>query len=295
MNFATAKSPVQFKNILYATDLSPAAAYAIPFVRRIAAHYEAHIFAFHVRPPVNPMTPPAVWPSEEAIRVENLALGVELCNAFPALPVTPIVEEGDVLACLERTIEENNVDLVVLGTHGRTGIGKLLLGSVAEEIFRNVRCPVLTVGPHAYGSHAAGSQMREIIFATDLTPKSEAAAAYAVSLAEEFRARLILIHVARESETDDLVSWYQFQASAEALLRKLVPEEAVAVCNPEFFVERGIPADRVVELAHFRESNLIVLAVKGDDGLHGAATHLPFAIAHKIVSTAECPVLTIRH
>ena len=152
----------------------------------------------------------------------------------------------------------------------------------------------MTIGPHADTSRGADGEIREILYATDLSSPSPAAAAYAVSLAQEFQARLILLHIVAEPKAGELVSTQDVNQAAKNLLRKLVPAEAFAWCKPEFFVERGNPADRILELAHMRESGLIVLGVKPEYGIPGAATHLPNATAHKIVSHAECPVLTVR-
>ena len=295
MKTATARTAVGFRNILFATDFSSAAAHAIPYVKRIAKHYDANLVALHVRPPaVNPMTQPASWPDEETIRKENEEYREQLLDTFAGTRTTALIEEGDVQSQLQEAMAKNNTDLVVIGTRGRTGLGKMLLGSVAEEIFRTVTCPVLTVGPRAEASRGANGEIPEILYATDLTSPSPAAAAYAMSLAQEFQARLILLHVIAEPKAGELVSAHDTIEASKNLLRKLVPADAEAWCKPEFFVERGNPADRILELAHLRGSGLIVLGVKPEEGVPGAATHLPIATAHKIVSHAECPVLTVR-
>lgn len=295
MKTATARTAVRFRNILFATDFSPAAAHAIPYVKRIAKRYDADLVALHVRhPAVNPMTRPVTWPDNETIRKQNDQYRDELLGTFVGVRTTALIEEGDIQSRLQETIHKNNTDLVVIGTRGRTGLGKVLMGSVAEEIFRTVTCPVLTVGPRSDSSRGADGEIREILYATDLASASSAAAAYAVSLAQEFQARLILLHVIPEPQAGDLVSAHDVTQAAKDLLRKLVPEEAEAWCKPEFLVERGNPADRILEIAHLRESGLIVLGIKPKEGVPGAATHLPIATAHKIVSHAECPVLTVR-
>jgi nucleotide-binding universal stress UspA family protein len=184
---------------------------------------------------------------------------------------------------------------VVIGTRGRTGLGKLLLGSVAEEIFRTVSCPVLTVGPHTSSFRGVGNQFREILYATDLSPESQGAAAYAVSLAQEFQSRLTLLHVIPEQKPGDLVSAADVTDSSEKLLRKLVPPEAGVWCQAAYFVERGDPAEKILGFARQGETDLIVLGVRREQGMAGAATHLPIATAHKVVSHAGCPVLTVRH
>jgi len=296
MTTAAVRSAVRFRNILFATDFSPAAAQAIPYVKAIAMHYDADLVALHVRPPaINYMTQPPTWVDEETVLRQNEESRTQLLNSFPGIRTTAIVEEGDVQSRLQDAIEKNKTDLVVIGTHGRTGLGKILMGSVAEEIFRTVTCPVLTVGPHSMTSRGANGEIREILYATDLTSSSSAnAAAYAVSLAQEFQARLVLLHVVDEPKAGELVSTNDVNLAAKNLLRKLVPAEAEAWCKPEFFVERGDVAKRILELAHLRESSLIVLGVKAEEGVPGAATHLPIATAHKVVTRAECPVLTVR-
>jgi nucleotide-binding universal stress UspA family protein len=292
---AAVRTAVRFRNILFATDFSLAAGHAVPYVKKIAKHYGADLVALHVRPPaVNPMTQPPTWPDEETIRKENADLRDKLLDTFAGIRTSAIIEEGNIKSLLRAEIEKNKTDLVVIGTRGRTGLGKLLLGSVAEEIFRSVACPVLTVGPLSDSRRDPNGEFREILFATDFASESQAAAAYAVSLAQEFQARLILLHIIPNEQVGDLVSASDVTHAAKELLHKLVPEDAKAWCKPEYFVERGNPADRILEFARQRESDVIVLGVKHETGIPGAATHLPITTAHKVVSRAPCPVLTVR-
>jgi nucleotide-binding universal stress UspA family protein len=297
MKAAVAKTRARFKTILFATDFSPAAAYAIPYVKKIAEHYESHLVALHVRPPVSYTgTEMGTWPDDlKAAKATDEKRKEELLNTFAGTPTQVYIEVGDIQSSMDAAIQKNNVDLVVIGTRGRTGLGKLLLGSVAEEIFRTVDCPVLTVGPHSDSSRGTLGEFREILYATDFSSHSQAAAAYAVSLAEEFQSRLILLHVIPEPEAGDLVSASDVTASSKELLRKLVPPEAETWCKPEYFVERGDPAEKIMEIAKLRETDLIVLGARREKGVTGAATHLPIATVHKVVSHATCPVLTVRH
>lgn len=295
MNTAATRSQARFRNILFATDFSKAAARAIPYVKKIAEHYDSNLLTLYVRPPiVNTMIRPATWAVDiDAERAQDEEDREELLKTFAGIRTQVLIEESDIQPCLAGAIEKNNTDLVVIGTRGRTGLGKLLLGSVAEEIFRTVSCPVLTVGPHSGAIHEHGGELREILYATDLSPESRAAAPFAISLAKEFQSHLILMHVIPEEQPDDLVSDANVKPALEKLLRELVPPEAS--CKPEYIVECGAPADMILEFANVKEMDLIVLGVRPERGAPGAATHLPIAIAHKIVSHAECPVLTVRH
>ena len=293
MKAATARTRTRFENILFATDFSQAAAHAIPFVKKLARHFQSSVVALNVKPPVvNPMTQPATWPAvSEAAKATDQRHREELIETFAGCNAEILLEEGNVRSELEKAIDNYNTDLVIIGTRGRTGLSKVLLGSVAEEIFRAVPCPVLTVGPH---SDPARANIREILFATDFASEAPAAAAYAVSLAQEFQARLTMLHVVPEARPGELVVWSDVRDSSKQLLRKLVPDDAEDWCRPEYFVERGDAAERILDLANLREVDLIVLGAQPERGVPGAATHLPIATAHKIVAHAKCPVLTVR-
>ena len=294
MKPATAKIRARFENILFATDFSAAAAHAVPFVKKIARHFQSDLVALHVKPPVvNPMTQPTTWQADiVAARVFDKKHRDELLDTFAGINTEVMIEEGEIQSCLQSAIEKHNTDLVIIATRGRTGVAKVLLGSVAEEIFRTLPCPVLTVGPH---SDPAKANIREILLATDFGSESQSAAAYAVSLAQEYQARLTLLHVVPERKPGELVSWFDVQESSKQLLRKLVPAGAEAWCRPEYLVERGDPAERILDLANLRAVDLIVLGAQPEKGIPGAATHLPIATAHKVVAHANCPVLTVRN
>lgn len=293
MQAATAKTRTRFENILFATDFSPAAAHAVPFVKKLARHFQSKLAVLHVKPPVvNPMTQPATWaPNLEATKAFDQQHHDELLETFAGINTEVLLEEGDIQSNLNRVLEKYDTDLVIIGTRGRTGLAKVLLGSVAEEIFRTVPCPVLTVGPH---SDSFRANIREILFATDFASEAPAAAAYAISLTQEFQACLTLLHVVTEPKPCEFVTWFDVRESSKQLLRKLVPDEAEAWCKPEYFVERGNPAERILDLANLREVDLIVLGARPERGVPGASTHLPIATAHKVVTHAHCPVLTVR-
>lgn len=292
MKAATAKTAVGFRNILFATDFSDAAANAIPYVKRIANHYEANLFALNVHTPtVNPMTPPQTWAAAEAVQeAREQGHREELRRTFEGIPTRVLIEEGGIQENLQAAIEKYYIDLVVIGTGGRTGLGKLVLGSVAEEILRQVACPVLTVGPYADQARGADGHVHEILYATDFTSETQPAAGYAVSLAEEFQARLVFLHVVPRMEPNDLATASDVAESSKAMLQKLMPKEATDWCKPEYFVEQGTPAEKILELARVRESDMIVLGVKPETGVPGAATHLPISTTHKVVAHATCPV-----
>jgi nucleotide-binding universal stress UspA family protein len=183
----------------------------------------------------------------------------------------------------------------VLGTHGRTGAQKLLLGSVAEEVFRRSYVPVLTIGPWAHGGAHNAARFRGVLFPTDFTPESLVAAPYALSMAQENQARLILLHVMKEPEKP--LTEEAAQDAVSNVVRKLhevVPAAAELWCRPEAVVQTGNPAEKILQTAKDHGADLIVLGLRDAKGHLGAATHLGRATAHKVVAHAACAVLTAR-
>jgi nucleotide-binding universal stress UspA family protein len=296
MKAMEARSRVQFKNILFTTDFSPAASAAVPFATELTKRYGAKLHALYVRPPiVNPMTPPLTWDGlEEAAAIEDTRHEKELTSAFAGIQPDILIKEGDIWSSLTAALEEKNIDLIVLGTRGRSGISKIVLGSIAEEILRQAPCPVLTVGPNTPAPSKRLGEISKILFATDFSAESNAAAGYAVSLAQECQAYLTLLHVIKAPKAGDLVGAGDLEKSSTQLLHNLLPPEAELWCVPEYLVEQGNPADKILEVATRTGAELIVLGVRQPRGFPGAATHLPIATAHKVVSHAGCPVLTVR-
>jgi nucleotide-binding universal stress UspA family protein len=289
------RTRMEIKNVLFPTDFSPAADGAIPYVSEIVRRFGARLYALYVRPPViNPMTEPASWPAlERAAMAEAKAQRQSLLEAFPGIKPEVMIEEGDFWQILKSIIEPQRIDLIVLGTRGRSGAAKFFLGSKAEEIFREAPCAVLTIGPYSHTKPQRG-EFTEILYATDFSPSSAGAVAYAISLAQEFQAHLTLLHVIADEKAGDLVHAAELTGSAERLLRKFVSPEAEIWCEPHFAVERGPAAEKILEVAKQKKADLIVLGVRQPSGFPGAATHMPIAIAHQVVSRAECPVLTLR-
>jgi nucleotide-binding universal stress UspA family protein len=294
------RTPAKVRNILYLTDFSQPSEAALPFATTLARGYGAKVHALHVLVPaacvyMTPgLTTLAVEAAEEEAQVEMERVESQLAG----LAHRTLVERGiEVWPAVRRAIEEDDVDLIVLGTHGRTGAEKLLLGSVAEEIFRRSPVPVLTIGPGVRSSVHSAGRFRRVLFATDFTSESLAGAPYAVTLAQENQARLLLLLVMRRPSPANERDKELFEMSvAQAMHRlyEIVPKDAHLEVPPDVAVEYGEPADRIVEVAKQRGADLIVIGVRSAAGRIGAATHLERATAHKIVAHAPCPVLTVR-
>jgi nucleotide-binding universal stress UspA family protein len=277
---AKGKASVSIQNVLFATDLSQASAPAIVYVLEIARLYGAKICAVHVKT--------GEWDKlqeQESDRLRELLKGVP--HEFLVVPGGPtaLKESGDTPTTLLGLVGTKNIDVIVVGTHGRSGLGRVLVGSVAETIVREAPCPVLTVGPRLMFEPKWALKIREVLYATDLTPSSEGALQYAISLAQENKARLTILNVIPKPKAGEVVSTLR-------RVEELVPPEKELGSQPNCIVETGDPAEKILDMAGWYKADIIVLGIRPHSV--GAATHLLRPTAHRVIAGATCPVLTVR-
>ena len=286
---------VSLKNLLFTTDFSAASESAFSYALAFARWYDSKLFVAHVVPreprSVIPLEPvPAEvdrdW-QDARQRMDSFTknhAGKDVC-------LESVLERGELQNVISAIILQHGIDLLILGTHGRKGIKKLVLGSVAEQIFRFATCPVLTVGPKVVRQPAQFETLNRILFATDFTSGSLHALPYVLSLAEENEASVVLVHLIELFPLDQ--DPRKVEANIRARLRALVPPEADLWCKPEFVVGREFPIEGILRVAEERDVDLIVM------GVHRASSskappHSPWTIAYQVVCNAYCPVLTVR-
>lgn len=289
---------IRLNNILYLTDFSAASQRALPYVREIAREYGAEVSALHVLVPdvLAYMTPESPSAAVELQKESAIAEMRRMESQLGEVAKKGIVVGGkNVWATVEPMLKEGQVDLIVLGTSGRTGLPKLLLGSTADEVFRRSPVPVMTVGPVVNSDARSGARWEHVVFATDFTPESLSAASYAISCAEENDAQLTLLHV-MEAPAQRKVTGRRGLTVAEVMhkLHQIVPPEAGLWCRPETLVVHGEPAAMIVEVAKQKNAELLVLGVRGTSHLL-ASSHLERSLTYTIVINASCPVLTVRN
>lgn len=279
---------IAFKNILLLTDFSEASAPALAYALGLARHYNAHLFPAHAADPVilGETTNPQVL--EEVL--ENSRERINTLVKTTDVATHPLFAHGSIEFVFPRWIQENGIDLVVIGTHGRRGIRRLVLGSTAEYIFRNAPCPVLTVGPHVAFRPFSGFMAEKILFPTDLGPHAEFAATYALSFAKETDGKVTLMHILALDESFQIDLKGRIEKAKERLA-SLIPSGASAWCKPEIVVEPGDPATEIVRYAERERPDLIVLGLPRQKQF---STHFASGVTYKTVASAPCPVLTIR-
>ncbi len=294
MPVPTTSSRLSIKNILFTTDFSPASATALPYVRALAKWFEAKVVIAHsaaaVAPLAMPMDPLPVEMDLEWESAESKLKEFAGSNPLPGAETETALCRGDLWNTLPDLEERYGIDLVVLGTRGREGIKKLVLGSGAEQIFRRATCPVLTVGPNVHPGEVEFENWKHILFATDFSEGSLHALPYALSIAEENQAQLTLLHLIAlvPMQRQDLV-----EEQARKRLQSLLPADATDWCTPECVVRFEFPSDGILKTAEERGADLIVMGVHKSDAPRTLA-HMPWAIAYEVVCHAHCPVLTVR-
>lgn len=309
MSFAAPALELRLKSVLMATDFSPASVKPLHHSLAIARHHGAKLYVAHVVPPAPYLMagPEALELGCEGASQDMQQLQHDLLHdrSLDGLDHEFIIRRGRVWEELQAIILQKQIDLVVVGTHGRRGLEKLLLGSVAEQIFRDASCPVLTVGPHSYreGRVDLTGEIRTYLFATDFGEASLGALPHAVSLAARAKARLILVHVVPAAPIPRIPGSYgapevilmreNARMACVRRLEQLVPPDEQMTIESEFVAEFGIPSEKILQVALDKGADLIILGLRRSP-LVGTVSHMPWATAYEIVCGAGCPVLTVR-
>lgn len=291
-------SRLVLKHLLFLSDFSDASELAIPYLLNLARKYEARVHALHVLSPAAAELPDAsaVGAALEGME-ETAQAGIEQLEAqlIGVDHDTTLARGESVWSCVRTALHENNIDLLILGTHGRTGSLKQMMGSVAEEIFRKSETPVLTIGPATRVGAHNGGRFHSVLYATDFRAEAHAAMPYAMSLAQENQAKLHLLHVLPKPGTrQGPVQPGETVADAMHHLQRLVPSGAEIWCKPEAIVKFGETADRILATAREVSADLIVMGARDPGSRIGEVTHFEGGIAHRVVANAICPVLTKR-
>jgi nucleotide-binding universal stress UspA family protein len=279
---------ITFKNILFLTDFSEASESALAYALGFAKHYNAQLYPAHACDPVILTEVNAVNVLDQV--TENSRQQLEKLARNNKIKGPALFTQGPIEGAFQGWINEHGIDLVVVGTHGRRGLQRFLMGSTAEYIFRNANCPVLTVGPHVAVRPYNGFVAENILFPTDLGLHTEFAATYATAFAHESRGRLTVMHVV-PLETAFQRDRTELIAAATTKLGQLIPPDAKLWCSPQMVVEIGDPALEVQGYAEKERPDLIVLGLPRNKEF---SAHFRAGVTYKLVSSAPCPVLTVR-
>ena len=214
----------------------------------------------------------------------------------------PLITVGKPADEISRVVEEKDIDLVITATRGRSGLKRIILGSVTERLMRTLTGPLLVVNSPEHKFVSAADQvikLEKILVGCDFSPDSGQAFKHALSLAQEFQAELHLAHVIEPPtqpglhKEDKPVLEEMQQNYQDLLIRKLkemVPAEARNWCTPQTGLLEGQPYEEIVTYAESKDIDMIVLGVRG----HGLVKTLFLgSTTDRVVRRSPCPVLSV--
>jgi len=294
---------LDIRRILCPTDFSDASRRALEQAGMFASWFGAAVTVLHVshpppviEGPVSFAAPPAGISHASVCQARTaLAESARLLRTAGIVVDELVLEDYDPEGRILEQAASINADMLVMGTHGRTGLGWLFVGSVTDHVLRKAPCPVLTVPPSA--SRTANPPFKRVLCAVDFTPPSLEAVQFALRLVQEGNTRLTLLHVLPDALSGEAPARdtpaHRRRCDEAALyrLRAMVPPDAWAFCEPQTRVLRGTSYRAIVEVAAGEGSDVIVMGVGCKhvlDRLFVGST------TNQVVRHAGCPVLTVR-
>jgi nucleotide-binding universal stress UspA family protein len=299
---------VHIDRILCPVDFSDFSRHALDHAIAISHWYGSAIAALHVVVPaptvsVAPYVGPSALQPFSLTDVDRDKLRAELrqfvAQEAPAdLSIDLRVEDGlDAGYEIPVQAQRLSADLIVMGTHGRSGFKRLFLGSVAERVLRRASCPVITVPPKVPDAVPARELFQRILCPIDFSPSSDASLQYAISLAQRANSDLIVMHVVdalpdlTEPPLAPRVNRGELVESSGRRIKAMIPDSVRQCCKVTEEVAVGTPHREILRLAAEQSVQLIVIGIRGwnavDALLYGST-------AEHVVRGAACPVLTLR-
>jgi nucleotide-binding universal stress UspA family protein len=284
---------VGIHNVLIATDFSSCSNQALNIGLKLAKEHLAQAHVVLVVPSEEFMIAgPAAYVAARNAAVRDLeALKVELQNASGYVEGSDYhlyLLEGYVAPSILNFAQQKQIDLIVMGTHGRGGLGKALMGSVSELVFRGSAVPVMTIGPHA--KHVVQApKPKNILVAADFTAASERAAHYAAGMASEYKSKLTLLHVLNPKQMSHVQDKPGVIQETEAKLAALLGPGRSGSFTSRVEIGRVVPT--ILQTAHGIGGDLLVMGVRP---AIPALSRFMWPNAYEIVRESSCPVLTVR-
>lgn len=280
-------SAVSLKTVLVASDWSDASLNAVNYAKAIAERFGSHIVLVHVGDPLNPIiVGEAAWIEDDStIRMEQQVEAAGIALRAEGFSAEAVSSYGDVRGEIQTLAKNHDVDLIILGTHGRRGLNRLFWGSEAEGIIRISDRPVLTVGPSIGLATTEAWAPKNILCATTLSPAAARVVAYGYMLAQTTGASFSLLSVEHPQRLPSDKDWRIFEDAIAATL----PTERAQLRIHQLLSGKE-PAADIVDFAKTSKSDLIVMGAKSSILL---STHFSGGLLAQVLIGAPCPVLTI--
>ncbi|MDQ1334461.1 MAG: hypothetical protein QG552_1411 [Thermodesulfobacteriota bacterium] len=297
---------IELKNMLCTTDFSDFSNYAVPYAIRLAKEFKAKLYVCHVVDitPIAGYDEAVVqWVDQQKALTEYAQEQLNLLIGEQPLDVEQLVVVGHPVGEITRLAEEKQIDLAIAATHGRSGLKRVILGSVTEGLIQTLPCPLMSIRKPEKAIEAPSDQtirIKKILVGCDFSADSLLAFEYALSLAQEFQSELHLVHVIEPpiyrhlfaqdvKPSDDLRD--SIREPLDAMLNKMIPEEASHWCRHTTALLAGQPHEELTRYALVNDVDLIVLGIRG----HGLVeTLLVGSTTDRVIRQAQCPVLSVR-
>ena len=291
---------LELRRILWPTDFSEFSDIAFRYALSLAQRYRAKLFAQHVvelwRHPEADFAPARYYEEfcERLLQNGENELQRFLKNrADNEIQRERVVRQGVAADSILALAEAQKVDLIVMGTHGRRGFDRLMVGSVTERVLRKASCPVLAVHKPSPDFLKSREQhdpvhLNRILFCTDFSENSERALGHAISLTAGYNAELTLLHV-----LEDIPGWSSIdEATAAAMqqLDELIPPQRSQSGKIKTMVRTGSPYQQIIQLALEARIDIVIMAVRGRGALNLAVFG---STTYRVIQLGPCPVLAV--
>lgn len=282
---------VAIQNVAVATDFSDCSERALLHAIGIARKFGATLHLVNLVQPSKFAAVPDMLPEIDKAAgrdCDDLIDRLSRTHLLEGIQCHRWVEQGEIFEVAGDFVKQHHIDLLVVGTHGRGGLSRLLFGSVSQELLEHVTCPVVTVGPCS-GCPDTQIKLRKILFSTDLSSESQAALPWVLTAVREWKTELDVLHVcsAKEANCPGLLP----QRMEELRTRIHSLQEGYEELPIRYHQIAGKPSHSIVEFANNHEIDLIVLGIKAPRGLYGGSR---WSQVYEILREARSPVLSVR-
>jgi len=298
-----------FQRLLAPTDFSEPSLKALDYALALASPSGAIVRALHVVEPTQKcltFDPSSVLlPDEESVTLRQAELErIAQERRHQAAKLACHICVGRPVAEIVQAAIDFRSDLLVISTHGRTGLNHLLMGSVAERVVRHAPCPVLVVRKHERELISAGKEQMlgvradRILVPVDFSPRSIGALRYAARFARTFGGKITVFHslnlfaglVPSEYPITCDATYREVEETAQQEARKCLAEHVAADLADEAIVRTGLPLTEITAFAQAGKFDLIICATRSAAPLHHT---LLGSTAEQIMRHADCPVLVV--
>ena len=297
------RETLKIKLILCPIDFSEFSVSAYQHALSVAGHYRAKLVAQHIvelwRHPAADFVASAGLYEEysQALRESGKEQLQEFVKKHTHDEIQPelLVQVGVAADSILSFAQSQETDVIVMGTHGRRGFDRLMLGSVTDRVMRTAPCPVLAASKPPHGSVAAGRErghvhhLSRILFCADFSENSERALKYAISATAEYDAELTLLHVLEGAPS--LAKTEEAMAVAAERLDKLIPPDGRKTLKIKTAVRIGKTYAQIIQLAEEAQIDLVTMGVRGRGALDVAVFG---STTYRVMQLGSCPVLAVR-